>query len=974
MASAGRDIRVAAGARSELHGLVARPVGAKGRVKVRWTLRSAPARSALQADLAPIGAARASVADPAAAHASAVEPGAVEPGAEPATIGPEPSEAAEIEPAPPAFEEAATLTPVFAPDVTGRYTVQMTASSAAGTSTDEATIYVVPSTPMITLQTETAGQTTGSSRPGIQIGSNFLPAPYLRTAGGTANYSGSINGIQYKAIFQIVALERATTALKWNRTYGICQNSPGGGWYPCRAGEPGSVAEAQVGAPVPAKPSEELSAAKLGVETLLIASSHAGGGSGMEWAAPDEAKFVDNELGVIGFPGSADKTVGPQVAAAKAGEMAGVGVPGLEPGQATITVGAGSEGLNGYLTPDSNVPAHYSYMPPQRIPFDTRASYQCNGGGCSVTQRIGGPDPSEVTGTVKKGDGGFLVSGFNRFTLAPIEHKTFETALFGLREPEEDHPKGPAQKALDGMKGFLAELAKKEAIVLVTSIHGQGQNPNTLYTFGTTSWKSLGLELAAFGGTKEELIDGGTTPGDDYSLIGVAKMEEGTAPESSAAGARLRGFLVPDNDSIYRPQSVNPTAAPNEKLMDIVLQRPGAEAWPDEGNEEVMKAMAFIGRETKLLGSRPRFAYWNNLTSNALASEALTEVKEKGRFEAGQGFSGAAFEKAKRDLYTELPLVKSVRLYMELLGKPAGTGANAWQKAATIGAELKDLLEKLKEKSKAQSEYLSFLAELLEIGAILTGDGPEEEALQKFIEAAAVAAEAGQTLWNTNYDGSETKPSIEVEADRLGEELVRQAVANEKSFTRFGDILVSDWSKLRVMGTYGGCNPEGSCGKNGEYDELAYEPKMAALAEKNTTMAFERELYSKLVPLAFPIWNTGESEHESNNEKFLFYCRDISYPFEEAPELAYFRSPSNFLPGGWKNPETGNSVWNVYLSVARSRRTYGYPSPAMLGRMFNPLSADKPSEEGLQMNRGDFFREGEKINKYVPSPYCYWEE
>ncbi|MGH2940737.1 MAG: hypothetical protein ACRDPE_21760 [Solirubrobacterales bacterium] len=979
MASAGRDIRVAAGARSELHGLVAQAKGTKGPVKVRWTLRSAPARSALQASIAPIGAARASAAaepgapqagvvQSGAAHASAVEPGS----AEPATIEPSSAEQASIEPAPPPFEEPGTLSPVFAPDVPGRYTVQMTASSASGTSTDLVTIYVVPSTPMITLQTETAGGTIGNPQPGMQIGSNFLPAPHLRTAAGTANYSGTINGIQYKAIWQIVALERSTTALKWNRTYGICQTSSSGGWYPCRAGEPGAVAESQVGVPVPANPKEELG--KLGSETLVIATSHPSGAAGMEWAPPDEAKFVDNQLGVIGFPAAADKIIGPQVATAKAGEMAGVGVPGLEPGQATITAGAGTNGLDGYLTPDSNVPAHYSYLPPERIPFDTRAAYECNGGGCSVTQRIGGPNPSEVKGTVQGGNGGFLVSGFNRLTLAPIEHKTFETAINGLREPEVEHPQGPGQKALEAMKSFLAELAKKEAIVMVTSIHGSGQNPKVLYTLGTSGWKPLGLELAAFGGTKEELIEGGTTPGHDYSLVGGGtKPDEGTAPESSVPGARLRGFLVPNDDSIYQPQSATDTGAPNEKLMDIVLQQPGKEPWPDEGNEEVMKAMSFIGTETKLLGSRPRFAYWNNLVTNQLATEAFTEVKEKGRFQAGQGFSSAAFEKAKKDLYTELPLVKSVRLYMELLGKPAGPGANAWQKAATIGAELKDLLEKLKEKSKAQSEYLSFLAELLEIGALFAGD-PEVAELQKFIEAAAIAAEAGQTLWNTNYDGSETKPSIEVEADKLGEELVRQAVANEKSFTRFGDILVSDWSKLQVMGTYGGCNPNGSCGKNGEYAELAYEPKMAQLAEKNTTMAFERELYSKLVPLAFPIWNTGESEHESNNEKFLFYCRDVSYPFEEAPEQAYFKSPSNFYPGGWRHPETGNSIWNVYLSLSRSRRTYGFASPSMLGRMFNPLVANKPSEEGLQMNRGDFMREGEKFAKYVPSPSCHWLE
>jgi len=594
MASAGKDIRVAAGARSEPHGLVAQAKGAKGRVKIRWTLRSAPARSALRADIAPIGkarassaasgangasATRASAAEPTANDAAAAHASAVEPGAEPATVEPESSEAAELEPAPPAFEEAATLSPVFAPDVLGRYTVQITASSAAGTSTDVATIYVVPSTPMITLQTEATGEGPGSSRPGVHIGGNFLPAPHLRTAGGTANYSGTINGIQYKAIWQIVALGRSTTALMWNRTYGICQTSSSGGWYACRVGEPGSVAEAQVGVPVPANPSEELT--KLGNETLIVATSHRSGGAGMEWAAPDEAKFVDTQLGGIGFPSAKDKTIGPQVAAAKAGEMAGVGVPGLEPGQATITAATGTQGLNGYLTPDSNVIAHYSYLPPQRVPFDTRAAYECNGGGCSVTQRIGGPKPSEVKGTVQGGNGGFLVSGFNRFTLAPIEHKTFETAIGGLREPEEEHPQGPGQKALEGMKSFLAELAKKETIVMVTSIHGSGQNPKVLYTLGTTSWKSLGLELAAFGGTKEEVIGGGTTPGNDYSLIGEVGEAEGTATESSAAGARLRDFLVPDDDSIYRPQSVNPTAAPNSQLMNIVLQPSNASFTPN---------------------------------------------------------------------------------------------------------------------------------------------------------------------------------------------------------------------------------------------------------------------------------------------------------------------------------------------------------------------------------------------------------
>ena len=80
-----------------------------------------------------------------------------------------------------------------------------------GTSTDEATVNAIPPTPLLTLDTETkAGE--GGAQPGIQIGSENLAAPFLRTAGGAKGYSGTIEGIQYKAIWQVVALGRSTMA------------------------------------------------------------------------------------------------------------------------------------------------------------------------------------------------------------------------------------------------------------------------------------------------------------------------------------------------------------------------------------------------------------------------------------------------------------------------------------------------------------------------------------------------------------------------------------------------------------------------------------------------------------------------------------------------------------------------------------------------------------------------------------------
>jgi hypothetical protein len=142
MVSAGRDIRVAAGAHTELQGQISmRPVATAstpaegGGPEVQWILVSAPPQSELTVPLATI---------------------------EPAT--PETAELA-------GFEEAQTLSPVFAPDVAGRYKVQMTVSSGAGKSTDTAEIYAVPPTPMVALDTEVQVGEGDRAQPAIRVSS-----------------------------------------------------------------------------------------------------------------------------------------------------------------------------------------------------------------------------------------------------------------------------------------------------------------------------------------------------------------------------------------------------------------------------------------------------------------------------------------------------------------------------------------------------------------------------------------------------------------------------------------------------------------------------------------------------------------------------------------------------------------------------------------------------------------------------------
>jgi len=951
MASAGRDVRMPVGAKIELHGQVLLPEAT-----------DTPA-----------------TAGASAANASAVGDSAPGPGTSESEVtasGTEvewsivnaPSESdltlplATIEPAegrPAGIEEANTLSPIFVPDVPGTYQLQMTVTGMTGTSTDLANIYVIPSTPLVVLNTEVKAGDNGN-QPGIQVGSNKLAAPYMRTVSGTKNYSGTTpEGIQYKALWQVVSLERATLGLNWNRTYGLCKAQSGGNWSTCRISESGPTA----GVPVAANLNEDLT--KASNEELIVAASHAG----TEWASPTEANFVENNLAQIGFPKESDPEIGAQITASKPGELAGVGISGLKQGEAKIVAGTGRLGLSGYLSPNSDVKRHYGFISSQRIPFDTRASYSCASGSCTVAQQIGkGAGAVEVKGSVPADKGGFLIAGYNRVNLQPIESKTFITAFPG---EEQEGNFGPARQALEAIPGYLAGLANKQAIVMITSIHGNQQQQKILYQQGTPSWGKVLEQVANLGGTREELINGLRSPGGDYSLVGQIKQPEGASVASSSPEARLRGFFAPDNDSIYRPEAINPKAKPSELLMEEILRAPGTEPWPGEDEPEVVEAMAWIGAANHtLLGERPRFSYWEKLKTSASAGEALKEV-ERVTYSGGQNFTPAAFSKAKKYLETELPLVQKARSYMEILASPAGGGKQAWGTAFQLSAELTELQKRLEAQAQANASIGQFLSQMLQLIFTATGQGEFAGAL-KFAEQIATTSALGAEIYNTLYDGSEGKPGQQVKAAALANELAKQAIANEESFQRFGDILVSDWSKLKVVGTYGKCNPEGvGCGPKKEFAELGYDPQWVAEAKAATEEAAQRELYTQLVPLVFPIWKLEPKlQFGASDLHNHYYCRDVSYPLWNATQLSYARTPWSFIP----NQESSGEpvIYQVYASIRRDGLSYGFANEVLLKAMFNPVNGKSGEKAGLGMDPAEFMREGERAAKYIPSHSCYW--
>ena len=176
---------------------------------------------------------------------------------------------------------------------------------------------------------------------------------------------------------------------------------------------------------------------------------------------------------------------------------------------------------------------------------------------------------------------------------------------------------------------------------------------------------------------------------------------------------------------------------------------------------------------------------------------------------------------------------------------------------------------------------------------------------------------------------------------------------------------------MQEVGQYGGCNPNGGCGPNNAYAELSHTEEAETTAAAAMKRAFDRDIYGKLVPLAFPIWNTGlTTNQEAKIPNDVFECNDLSHPFWGAPQLSYNRSLWQF------NPATGLKTWRVYLSVARSERTYGWAPEPMLKRMYEavPIESSNAETGGLGMNPGDFMRQGIKVSEYVSGWSCVWDE
>jgi hypothetical protein len=909
LVGAGRDTRVAVGVAARLRGSVS-PHTRAARMRVRWTVVKAPPGSRVRG--------RRQTARRGARAATAA--------------------------ATPLPSRGTSLSAGFTPDVLGRYVVRMTVEHPSGTVSDTVAIDSVPRSATILLDTavdgpDPAGATTpgapgdAAQRSGIRVGTTVYRAPWMQVRDGVGFASGNAGGIQYRSAWQVLVLDRRTLALVSNRTYGIC-----GGSYVCAAAANGQLQRADLAG--------DLNAA--GIGRLVIVASHPtrtlSQGRGV-WAAPASFKIPNEVLPAIGFPDSSDP-LWDRLPSAYDGTVAGVGVPTMRPGGARLSFAPGGRArMWGYLSAGDT--GYYGFVPGARVKFDTRAATACDaaaGGSCTITQSVG---DKTLSGRLPNGWSGYVVTVYDRWTLALKGTRTFAAG---------QADGGASARA---MADYLAGV--RDSVVSVTSLYTPGKAVMTHPTASAADWKRLAQAVASVGGTRHRFNTAAANAKVDYSLIGWAGAGEGGGTEIATPGARLRGVLVPDAHSLMTPANVSADGPPAERLQQLIVRNP-VTRWPLDGQPGPRAALAWLGGQVPQLGPHPRSAYW--LKGTTLDTEHVREQLKGLRMPANAGFGAEDFDTARRQLLQELLWVGNVRSYLGQLSQPyLTTIQQAFPASTTLADRLETELNVAREEAEFSADWFELVESLLSFAGGFEGALAKEAAhIANFVlETATAAMEASRFGYESSFDGSaEIDDDRRLKADELAEALTRRAQQSISALERMGNAIVSDPTKLKEVGRYGGCT---DCADG--YEEYGLVQADVTESVELASLSLERVLYGQLVTRSFPVWDTGLARDPRPYERFL--CNGgyaLNSPFDGAPELASAKSLEELDPTG------AATRWRTSIMVTRHQYVYGWPSEQVLHRMFDPVDLLDPDGGGLAMTPRDVMRERQVV--YEPGVSCWW--
>jgi hypothetical protein len=628
---------------------------------------------------------------------------------------------------------------------------------------------------------------------------------------------------------------------------------------------------------------------------------------------------------------------------AGSGAVSAIGVPGLSAGDANVSVDPHGGGIDGYLTPDQNL--EYGFISPERQVFD-------------FTQRHPGCPPVDPG----INDVGFKVSLIDPYDLT-CNVRIFPTNGIGLTDTQRDQAaRDMGAHLIAAPPGYLVRIEPTR------TINDLGRP--LIGAIQTDTAFNLANIVAALGGTRHGFNTAAYSPvsavdaPSQYSLIGWKGAEVEGIGEEAAFGvdgvtdaSTLNGILRRDRTYRFRPVQTTTGDAVDQRLQNLILKQPTS-AWPLDGQPGPAAALAYISQTAdNRLGCDPRNSYWTQLLTESDINAILAEVRAVQPPDAKTAdpctgkqvdFSGSDFTTARGQLIQELTWLSRTKSYMQLLASPfADGGIKRWATVSDVAAEVySSSHEPDGEVAVFWSEFSSLFLKLL---APVTGGVSGE---------VADVLDFGMWMAGRGTDGSPGGESLSVAANQLGAQLVEQASQAQATYVAMGNVIASDYSKLRVVGANGGCNPTApDCDK-----DFSYPSEQKAALSAAVSRSAERLAYEKLLPVGYNVFQLAMDMNNVRNRSVppdpkQYNCGGGTYaPWSRYPSSLAWTS----LLQGYDPVNHTNNYQTYVLSVPQNGSLYHGtpPDTETLERMFDPVSKSlTASDGGLDISVENFMRD-----------------
>jgi hypothetical protein len=520
--------------------------------------------------------------------------------------------------------------------------------------------------------------------------------------------------------------------------------------------------------------------------------------------------------------------------------------------------------------------ALYTFVSPERVPFETSTSHSAT----SNTMTVGGRSfpvtlPSGTTA-------GFEVLVTNA-ELRPIDGTP---TAFGTDAPVA----GTAAGGEEGMAKLIGEAATQPgSTVFVQSIGDP--TPSTadavktateLQTLGASPWVFLSQD-----GAGPWAFVGNTEAGSTEDLKGTtaeasAQWSRQAGGPHAAGGGTLDGLLRRNDLGALAPQVADSVGTPNFELEQVTYQE--ATPWP--GNAGELAATRWFA-ETLKVGtgaesggdcwtpspSQPEFqAVYCNQNENLVA---LRSEVSKQAYQSGHGFGPVEFEGAKRELETQILDVETVRGLFKELREPLGAQDPAVDSNKIAG---KIIEATPAPKKSAVSGNLGLAGSIFDAAAYVPAVG---EVLGPIGSILDMASQLTQEEGLASPDWK-----VQTSADAIGgvvEERLRK-MTGELGETE--EIIDSDWGKLSATAADAG-------------SRWGVDQRELAAANSTVELGISQWMWAAIAPAAFQLVGVRRVAENSGPQIFCSasYGRGWWYPWRDAASESVFYPLSSFEGG-----------------------------------------------------------------------------